>query len=155
MRQTCRTVSVRNKTGLLINYVYGQCNLSMAVGHPLSLSLHHRQLHLPSSQLKLTRGRLIGLIGHDLPTMFGDFSGLGLAPFNLCRTITFNKLYVADLDVTRLLCGMKNAILQRTYFLPLSHLIAKAKIRCYNPPPPDYAHMALFLPPPPQSKPVP
>lgn len=81
--QTLRIVYVRKNIMQLTNYLYGEWEPSMTVRQQLSLSLHHRTLHLPNSQLASRSDHMIQFSAYDLPPMFDAFAGLWSAPFNL------------------------------------------------------------------------
>lgn len=93
------------------------------------MAAHHKQIHFSYSQLTSSREHLISFSAHDISPLFAAFAGLSSSPFQLCRTVSFDKLHAVDLGVNRLFCDMSNSFLQRTSRLPFSRIIYTANNR--------------------------
>lgn len=98
----------------------------------MAVSLHNLHLHLTAAQLAESRRHLVVHSAHDFPPALSCFAGLGFAPCNVYRVVSFDKLHVMDLGIIRQFCDMTKSFLQRASSLPLSRLMSIAKDRYFS-----------------------
>lgn len=77
----------------------------------------------------------IGHSTHYFPPFMACFAGLGSPPYHLYRVISFDKLHVIDLGVTRIFCDFTNTVLQHRSSQPLSRLSNSANTGLIQLPP--------------------
>lgn len=77
----------------------------------LEAAQHNVSSHLPSVSAKGMHDKLIFPYARELPQVLSAFAGLGSAPFNLYRDISFDKLHMMDLGVIRLLCDHVSSVI--------------------------------------------
>lgn len=153
--QNRRRVCVRNNTGKLTNYMYGERDPSMTVRHRFWLFLHHRQRHLPSFEMASTREHLIHFSFHDFTPMSAAFVGLGSTPLTY-RELFRSKSYMKWTSAWPL-CSM---IQQTPYFNECHAFLYPASsqrrtpVILSSPVPSDSAHIAHFGPRQQNAKPV-
>lgn len=92
----------------------------------LFVSLNHINRHLHSVQFALSRGHLIAKSAPDFPPALLAFSGLGWTPCNSSRIVSFHKLHVVDLGITREFCDLINTVLQPISTTPLTRIRSTA-----------------------------
>lgn len=124
-----RTSSV-NVSGQLNTDVHNPRNVQRTVSHQLSIAKHDYNSYLdPSTAAYLRRKRLLHS-AHSYPPAMASFTGLGLPRFILYCLISFDKLHLVDLGVTRQYCDLVNTVIREhtTRFVSRSMVILNDRI---------------------------
>lgn len=120
-----RRTSIRNGMAHTSIRSYPERNPVATVHHQLLLAQHRRDgTDVSSALLAEARQHTISHSAHEYPPVYACFAGLGSMPYYLYRVISFDKLHVMDLGVTRLICDVCNTLLQWASRSPLTRLIA-------------------------------
>ena len=127
--RTARRQSIRNSAGERSTRSFPKRSPSKTVGCQLSLGVHATCRHLDAREVKAARDHLINHSAHEYPPALAGFAGLGSSPFHLYTAVSFDKLHVLDLGLTRLYCDHTNSVIRRISDLPVSRAISIANNR--------------------------
>lgn len=131
-RQTRSRVSIRNQFGQLCTIHHKQRYHTVTVRYQISAAIDNIHRTIPSSELADVKNHLIGYCVHEFPPALSSFECLGFHPCNVYRIVSFDKLQLMDLGITRQLCYLKNTVLRRDYSITLSSLISIANSHYMN-----------------------
>lgn len=114
---------------------HSQCDRSVTFRYQLSVILHDLHLHLSLSHVAEYRRHLLSHSTQYFPPDLECFAGLGSAPYNLYRIISFDKLNVLDPGIIRQFCDLTHDYLLRSSSFPLSRIMVIANDLYYTLPP--------------------
>lgn len=116
--------TVPNITAQLSTDSHPHRDVARTLQHQLCVASHNRYCSLPVASVSASRRFLVASSAHDLPPALGCFAGLGSPPHLLYNIVSFDKLHVIDLGITRQFCDLVNTVIQKHSNLPLSRLMA-------------------------------
>lgn len=95
------------------------------------MELHNLAPYIPSNDVANNKRKLILQSAHELPSVLPAFAVLGSAPFNMYKTISFDKLHVVDFGIIRQFCVLVNTVIRRHCYLPPERIMTIVNYR-YN-----------------------
>lgn len=112
--------SHRNNQGQLCVDAFPPRDYSGTVRYQLLLHMHSLQMNLPSTSVSQVRRHTISQSAHEFPPALSCFAGLESHHLYFFTAISFGKLHVLDLGITRHFWDMINTMLQNSSNLALS-----------------------------------
>lgn len=106
--------STSNITDQVSEHVHPPLDVPASIQHQLNVARQNISNQLPSSALSASRWFLLSHSAHDIPPALVCFAGLGPAPHHIYNMITFDRVHVLDLGLTRHLCDITNTVIQKT-----------------------------------------
>lgn len=143
-RTAIRRISIRNTDAQMSIARHPERDPTLTVRHQLRVASHHMHHNMDNVQLASSRRHLIAFSAHEFPPALSSFAGLGSTPCNLYRIVSFDKLHVVNMGITRQFCDLMHGVLQEASSLPLSRIMSIANERFLSLP--RSAHLSSHLP---------
>lgn len=143
-RQAERGTSVLITTGRLCLCRHRLLDQSITVPKNVRLAFHNVHRKRYTSELATIFLRIIAHSAHEFLPTLSCFAVLGCHPCISYRIISFEKMPMVYLGITRQFCDLTNSVLQRQSILHLSNLISILNDRCSSLPP--SAHFSAHPP---------
>lgn len=130
-----RRSSRKNTNMELSRTCHPRRSVSRTVRYQLSIAQHNRTQNLDSATLSARRRYLMEHSAHEYPPSLASFAGLGSPPHSLYHIVSYDKLHVLDLGLTRQFCDLAHEVIRSSNNLPLTRLMTIVNNRFSDLPP--------------------
>lgn len=113
VRPSCGLHSIPNTEVQRSSQRYPTRDPTVTVGHQSALVCQAIYRHWTASEVSVARRHLIAHSAHQLPPVLARFVGIESPHCNLYKVITFEKLHVLDLGITRHFCDLFSTIIKK------------------------------------------
>lgn len=114
---------LRNNALQLSEQLHPCLDVQSTIQRKIRIASHNQRTEMSATEAAALCRTLISESAHELPPAISAFAGLGSSPFNLYNVVSFEKLHVMDLVITRLFRDLVNTFIQHSIMWLLSKLM--------------------------------